>query len=85
MTMKKATLLDVTICGSCMNRRFGGTYRFRHQDEKNWRDSNNVGSLYSQRASIASYSYSYHLDDRGHTFLQSVGCRFLQRPHGVTS
>jgi hypothetical protein len=27
----------VTPCGSCKNRRFGGTYRFHHQNEKNLR------------------------------------------------
>jgi hypothetical protein len=26
-SIKKAILLDVTSCGSCKNRRFGGTYR----------------------------------------------------------
>jgi hypothetical protein len=25
---------DVTQCGSCKNRRFGGTYRLYHQSEK---------------------------------------------------
>jgi hypothetical protein len=27
-------------CGSCKNRRFGGTYRFHHQNEKNKRSRN---------------------------------------------
>jgi hypothetical protein len=31
--MKNAILWDVTPCGSCKNRHFGGTYRLRHQDE----------------------------------------------------
>jgi hypothetical protein len=26
---------DVTPCGSCKNKHFGGTYRLHHQDEKN--------------------------------------------------
>jgi hypothetical protein len=33
--MKNAFFLDVTLCGSCKNRRFGGTYRLHHQGDKN--------------------------------------------------
>jgi hypothetical protein len=29
--MKNAVFWDVTLCGSCKNQRFGGTYRFHHQ------------------------------------------------------
>jgi positive regulator of sigma E activity len=32
--MKNAVFWDVTPCGSCKNRRLGGTYRLRHQGEK---------------------------------------------------
>jgi hypothetical protein len=32
--MKKAVIWDVTLCGSCKNRRFGGTYHFHHQGDK---------------------------------------------------
>jgi hypothetical protein len=35
VTMKKDALWDVTPCGSCKNRRFGGTWRLLHQDDKN--------------------------------------------------
>jgi hypothetical protein len=28
---------DVTLCGSCKNRRFGGTWRPHYQADKNWR------------------------------------------------
>jgi hypothetical protein len=31
--MKNAVFWDVTPCGSCKNRRFGGTYRLHHQDD----------------------------------------------------
>jgi hypothetical protein len=31
MTMKNAVFWDVTSCGSCKNRHFGGTYRLHHQ------------------------------------------------------
>jgi hypothetical protein len=41
VTMKNCVIWDVTPCGSCKNRRFGGTYRLL---------------LSSQRVSVASYS-----------------------------
>jgi hypothetical protein len=33
--MKNAVLWDFTPCGFRNNRRFGGTYRLRHQGDKN--------------------------------------------------
>jgi hypothetical protein len=36
--MKNDVFWDVTPCGSCKNRRFGGTYRRLHQDD-------NIGEL----------------------------------------
>jgi hypothetical protein len=33
VTMKNAVFWDVTPCGSCENRRFGGTYCLRHQGD----------------------------------------------------
>jgi hypothetical protein len=33
--MKNAVFWEVTQCGSCKNRRFGGTYRLHHQGVKN--------------------------------------------------
>jgi hypothetical protein len=38
--MKNAVFWDVTLCGSCKNRRFGGTYRLHQQGDKNRRASN---------------------------------------------
>jgi hypothetical protein len=35
VTMKNAVLWNVTLCGSCKNLRFGGTYRLHHQCGKN--------------------------------------------------
>jgi hypothetical protein len=35
VTMKNGVFWDVTPCGSCKNRRFGGTYRLLHQGDKN--------------------------------------------------
>jgi hypothetical protein len=51
---------DVTPCGSCKKRSFGGTYHLHHQVEENHRGRNNVSndivqSISSQRASVASY------------------------------
>jgi hypothetical protein len=43
VTMKNAVFWDVTPCDSCKSRRFGGTYRFHHQGDKN-RRSRNVSS-----------------------------------------
>jgi hypothetical protein len=35
--MKNVVLWDVSLCGSCRNRRFGGTYHFHFQGENNQR------------------------------------------------
>jgi hypothetical protein len=35
VTMKNGVSWDVTPCGSCNNRRFGGTLRLHHQGDKN--------------------------------------------------
>jgi hypothetical protein len=35
VTMKNGVFWDVTLCGSCKNRRFGGTQRLLHQVDKN--------------------------------------------------
>jgi hypothetical protein len=45
VTMKNAVFCDVTPCGSCKNRCFGGRYRFRHQGDKNQRARNNLSSM----------------------------------------
>jgi hypothetical protein len=42
--VKNAIFWDVTQCGSCKNRRFGGTYRLHHQGDKNRPTRNNVSS-----------------------------------------
>jgi hypothetical protein len=41
VTMKNTVFWDVTPCDSCKSRRFGGTYRFHHQGDKNRRARNN--------------------------------------------
>jgi hypothetical protein len=35
VTMKNGVFWDITPCGSCKNRRFGGTWRLLHQGDKN--------------------------------------------------
>jgi hypothetical protein len=40
VTMKYAVFWNVTPCGSCKNRCFGGTYRLHHQGDKNRRAGN---------------------------------------------
>jgi hypothetical protein len=40
--IKSAVCLDVTPCGSCKERCFGGKYRLYHLGEKNQRARDNV-------------------------------------------
>jgi hypothetical protein len=42
VTMKNAVFWDVTLCGSCKNGRFRGTYRLLHQDEKKQQTRNSI-------------------------------------------
>jgi hypothetical protein len=42
MNLKNAVFWDVIPCGSCKNRRFGGTWRLHHQGDKNQCTRNNV-------------------------------------------
>jgi hypothetical protein len=42
-TMKNAMVWDVMPCGSCKNRRVGGSYRLNHQGDKN-RPARNISS-----------------------------------------
>jgi hypothetical protein len=71
--MKNGVFFDVTMCGSCKNRRFGGTYRLHHQSGKNQRDMNNV---------VAS---SFNLSTLMMETIVPPKCSFLQEPHFVTS
>jgi hypothetical protein len=36
VTIRNAIFWDVTLCGCCKNRHFGGSYHFHHQGGKNW-------------------------------------------------
>jgi hypothetical protein len=42
VTMKNVIFLDVTSCGSCKRRHFGGTYRLHLQSENNQRTRNSL-------------------------------------------
>jgi hypothetical protein len=53
--MKNAVISDVTPCGSCKNRRVGGTYRLHHQDAKNERAKNSVSSNHQPKHSAKKY------------------------------
>jgi hypothetical protein len=66
VTMKNAVFRDVTPCGCCKNRRFGGTYRLRPRDNKNRRACNNV-SNYQPKHSIPYYRLPSNI-----VFLRSV-------------
>jgi hypothetical protein len=50
VTMKKSVFRDVTPCGSCKNRRFGGKYRIHNQRDNNRRVKNNVNSKSNRSA-----------------------------------
>jgi hypothetical protein len=42
LKVKNAVFWDMTPCGSCKNRRFGGIYFHYHKGKKNQRATNNV-------------------------------------------
>jgi hypothetical protein len=44
VTMKNTIFCDVTLCGSCKNRRLGGKNSPDHQGDKNRRAKNNINS-----------------------------------------
>jgi hypothetical protein len=55
VSMKNGVFWDVTPCGSCKNRRFGGTQRLHHKGKQE--SVNTILCISSQRASVASYGY----------------------------
>jgi hypothetical protein len=54
VTMKNGVFWDVTLCGSCKNRRFGRTYRLHNRGDKNRWTRKNV-SLTSNRRKLLRY------------------------------
>jgi hypothetical protein len=73
--MKNGVFWVVTPCGSCMNRRFGGTWRLLHQGDK-------IGELGTTQAAT-----NNRRTLRRNTKRRQVPPkrRFLQEPHGVTT
>jgi hypothetical protein len=62
VTMKNTAFWTVMLCGSCNNRRFGGTYSIHHQGV--------AVASYCLRCSWL--TGSFHPDDGVHNFLQNV-------------
>jgi hypothetical protein len=58
VTMENAIFWDVRACGSCKNRRFGGTYRLHHQGDNNWQDRNNVSGKQQPKYAANKYYVS---------------------------
>jgi hypothetical protein len=73
VTMKNAVFWDVTPCGSCKNKRIGGTFRLHHQGDKNWRARNNVNSNQRTKLAVEKYCVTYTHPDGGDTFLRNIG------------
>jgi hypothetical protein len=73
--MKNAVLWDVAPCRSCVNRRFGGTYRLRIQGRK----IREQGSRWLQTEPPVFYP-----EDGGDTFLRNVGShKIYTAPHPI--
>jgi hypothetical protein len=56
--MKIAVFWDVTPCGCCKNRRFGGMYCLHYQGDKSQRARNNVISNYQPKHTAKEYYVS---------------------------
>jgi hypothetical protein len=69
VTMKNAVFWDVALCRSCLNRRFGGTYRLQPQS----------AATCSRWLLARGFFYP---EDGGDTFLQNVGShKIYTAPH----
>jgi hypothetical protein len=53
--MTNAVIWDISRCGSCKNRRFGGTYRLHHQGDKNGLTRNTVSGNYQPTHATKKY------------------------------
>jgi hypothetical protein len=65
-TMKNCVFWDVTPCGSCENRRFGGTCRFRNQGDK-------IGELGATLAATSNRRTLRRNTDGSDRFLRNIG------------
>jgi hypothetical protein len=85
VTLKNAVFWDVAPCRSCVNRSFGGTYRFHLQDRKIGEQGNGV-SRWLQSASTCSRCFLarrfFYSEDEGDTFLRNFGShKIYTAPH----
>jgi hypothetical protein len=73
--MKNAVFWDVTPCGSCKNRRFGGKYCLHHQSKENHRARINISIVLQLlfTANVVPSSVICHPNDGGDMFLRNVG------------
>jgi hypothetical protein len=58
--LKNGVFWDVTPCGCCKRRRFGGTYRLHRQGDKNRRGRNNISSNWQPKYAAKKY-YTFRL------------------------
>jgi hypothetical protein len=64
VTMKNAIFWDVTLCASCKNRCFRGTYCLHHQGDKNRRARKVSGNYQLKHAAMKYYS-RYNIPEDG--------------------
>jgi hypothetical protein len=73
--VKNGVFWEVTLCGSCKNRPFGGTQRLHNQGDKNRWTKNKLALFLVHRFLSLWWRRRYVPPKR----------RFLQEPHGLTS
>jgi hypothetical protein len=74
--MENGVFWDVTLCGSCKNRRFGGTQRLHHQGDKNRWTRNNVRTLFLVHQFLSPWWWRRYVPPKR---------RFLKELNGITS
>jgi hypothetical protein len=82
--MKNAVSADIMPRSNCKNRRFGGTHRLHHQDDKKY----NVVFLRSMRLLLVTANIFHSSPILLTQMLEALGSskhRFLQEPQGVIS
>jgi hypothetical protein len=78
MKILKTTIFwDMTLCGSCENRRFGGRCRLHHQGERNQLAKNNISN--SQHCGENLKSYRMKVLFRNVSWVQTEGSSDLNR------
>jgi hypothetical protein len=83
--MKNVVFWDVTLCGFCMNRRFGGMYRLHHQDDKNGEIGTILRSVLRLLVTADVVSSSQILSTLLMELIRSPKHRFSQEPRSTTS